>query len=61
MDRRSSYYLHRAEVELALAQTARLPAAVRAHYHRAAHYLDRAYTKGIEKPPPPVVRLSQAG
>ncbi len=38
-----SYYLRRAEAEIALAQCAAHPLAVRAHYHLAGHYLDRAY------------------
>ena len=37
------YYLGRAEAELALAQCATHPAAIRAHYHLAGFYLDRAY------------------
>jgi hypothetical protein len=42
-DRR--YYLRRAEAELDLAQRATHPAAVRAHYVIANHYLDRVYGK----------------
>jgi hypothetical protein len=38
-----SYYLRRAEAELALAADASHPAAMRAHYHLAGFYLDRAY------------------
>ena len=37
------YYYARAEAELKMAETARDPAAVRAHYILAGHYLDRAY------------------
>ena len=38
-----AYYLSRAEAELALALCATHPAAIRAHYHLAGFYLDRAY------------------
>ena len=38
------YLEERAEAELALAQAAAHPAAVRAHYLLAAHYLDRLYS-----------------
>lgn len=41
-----SYYLRRAEAEIALAQCAVHPSAVRAHYHLAGHYLDRAHGAG---------------
>ena len=62
MDQDSRYFLRRAEAELALAQTALHPSAVRAHYHLAGHYLDRAYSSGIEKPEPPRIRIHhQAG
>jgi hypothetical protein len=37
------YYSRRAEAELELAQRATHPAAVRAHYVIANHYLDRVY------------------
>lgn len=37
------YYYDRAEAELRLAQMADHPAAVRAHYLLAGHYLDRFY------------------
>ena len=37
------YFYIRAEKELAMAQAARSPGAVRAHYLLAGHYLDRAY------------------
>jgi hypothetical protein len=40
-----SYYLRRAEAELDRAQRASHPAAVKAHYVIANHYLDRAYGK----------------
>jgi hypothetical protein len=46
-----TYYLQRAEAELALAQAASHLAAVRAHYHLAGHYLDHAYAGGIQKLP----------
>lgn len=38
-----SYYVRRAEAELALAQSAAHPAAMRAHYHLAGYYLDKVY------------------
>jgi hypothetical protein len=38
-----AYYLRRAEAELALAACGAHPAAMRAHYHLAGFYLDRAY------------------
>ena len=44
MDDEQSYYLKRAEAELALAQAATHPKAVKAHYHLAGFYLDRAYS-----------------
>lgn len=37
------YFFERAEAELKMAQNARDPSAVRAHYTLAGHYLDRAY------------------
>lgn len=51
MDQNSEYFLRRAEVQLALAQSADEPRAVRAHYHLAGRYLDLAYGEKIEKPP----------
>ena len=39
----AAYYLQRAEAELAFAQHAIHPAAVRAHYHLAGYYLDKAH------------------
>ena len=38
-----TYYYHRAEDELARAQTSDVPAAVKAHYMMAGYYLDRVY------------------
>lgn len=38
-----SYFYDRAEAELEAAQNADHPAAVRAHYLLAGHYLDRFY------------------
>lgn len=38
-----SYYLLRAEAELAIARAATHPAAMRAHYHLAGYYLDKAH------------------
>ncbi|WP_230481154.1 hypothetical protein [Sphingomonas sp. Leaf21] len=43
------YFYQRAETELELAQKATHPAAVRAHYIIANHYLDRVYSQS-EKP-----------
>ena len=40
---KDSYFYDRAEAVLKLAQTAAHPAAVRAHYLLAGHYLDRFY------------------
>ena len=40
----SDYYLARAEAELVLARSASHPAAMRAHYHLAGHYLDKAHS-----------------
>jgi hypothetical protein len=57
MNQDSDYCLRRAEAELELAQAAAHPAAVRAHYHLAGRYLDRAYAEGIEKLPPPAISL----
>lgn len=42
----SDYFLERAEAEIALAQSARHEAAVRAHYELAGYYLDRVYGPG---------------
>jgi hypothetical protein len=39
------YFIRRAEAELALAQSAAHPAAMRAHYHLAGYYLDKAYRR----------------
>lgn len=41
---KDNYFYDRAEAELKLAQSAAHPAAVRAHYLLAGHYLDRFYT-----------------
>lgn len=57
MGQDSEYYLERAEAQLSLAQAAPHPAAVRAHYHLAVHYLDRAYALGMQKAMPPVIRI----
>ena len=46
-----AYYMRRAEAELALATCAAHPAAMRAHYHLAGFYLDKAYGDHIEKAP----------
>ena len=42
------YFEQRAEEPLAFAQSATHPAAVRAHYEMAIHYLDRIYGHDIE-------------
>lgn len=47
MDDERAYYLQRAEAELALAQNASHPAAVKAHYHLAGYYLDRVYSDDV--------------
>ncbi|RYD93184.1 MAG: hypothetical protein EOP61_24070 [Sphingomonadales bacterium] len=57
MDQESEYYLRRAETELAMAQSASHPSAVRVHYHLAGRYLDKAYGEHIEKAPPPEGRM----
>jgi hypothetical protein len=41
------YYSRRAEAELTRAQRATHPAAVRAHYVIANHYLDRVYGSSL--------------
>lgn len=45
-----SYFYDRAEAELEAAQNADHPAAVRAHYLLAGHYLDRFYGPEEEAP-----------
>ena len=51
MDERDrAYFYRRAETELALAQRAETPAAVKSHYLIANEYLERAYADG-EAPP----------
>ncbi|RHW17541.1 hypothetical protein D1610_08765 [Sphingomonas gilva] len=42
-DKDIRYFERRAEAELELAQRARHPDAVKAHYHLAGFYLDRVY------------------
>ena len=49
-ERDRAYFYRRAETELALAQLATTPAAVKSHYTIANEYLDRAYADG-EAPP----------
>lgn len=51
MDPDSDYYLQRAEAELTMAQAADHPAAVRAHYHLAGFYLDRAHSLSSDQAP----------
>ena len=43
-----AYLEQRAEAEIALAQAATHPAAVRSHYLMAGYYLDRVYGPGEE-------------
>ncbi|WP_342657624.1 hypothetical protein NPJ82_13125 [Sphingomonas sp. NY01] len=45
------YFYQRAEAELQLAQRATHPAAVRAHYIIANHYLDRVYSHSVMSSP----------
>lgn len=45
-----NYFYKRAEAELKMAQAARDPSAVRAHYTLAGHYLDRAYGGNEHRP-----------
>jgi hypothetical protein len=45
-----TYFYDRAEAELELAQSAEHPAAVRAHYLLAGHYLDRFYGEPEDEP-----------
>lgn len=49
-ERDRAYFYRRAETELALAQRAKTPAAVKSHYLIANEYLERAYADG-EAPP----------
>lgn len=52
MDERDrAYFYRRAETELALAQKAETPAAVKSHYTIANEYLERAWAGG--QPPVP--------
>jgi hypothetical protein len=46
-----SYFERRAEDELAAAQKATHPRAVRAHYILASHYLDRLYGNEAQATP----------
>ena len=57
-----AYYMRRAEAELALATCAAHPAAMRAHYHLAGFYLDKAYGPLAESraSPPFLAPLSNA-
>lgn len=45
-----AYFYARAEAELKMAQAARDPSAVRAHYTLAGHYLNRAYGGSGDQP-----------
>lgn len=44
----AAYFYRRAEAELEMAQTAEHPAAVKAHYLLASHYLDSLREHGAE-------------
>lgn len=63
----ASYFERRAEAELALAEQAVHPAAVRAHYLLAGFYLDHIYGGTDEQPQPniaetaPKQRAARAG
>lgn len=46
-----SYYYRRAETELELAQAAQHPAAVKAHYLLASHYLDSLHEQRARTEP----------
>ena len=48
----SDYFERRAETELALAQAADHPNAVRAHYVMAGRYLDRLYAQDNDRAAP---------
>lgn len=45
-----AYFYQRAEAELEMAQTAQHPAAVKAHYLLATHYLDTLHELGEHGP-----------
>ena len=45
-----AYFYERAEAEIGMAQKAASAQAVRAHYHLASHYLDRAYSDASGEP-----------
>ena len=47
-----AYFYRRAEAELELAQQAEHPAAVKAHYLLASHYLDSLHDAGVEEADP---------
>ena len=55
-----AYCLKRAEAELALAACAAHPEAMRAHYHLAGLYLDRAYGSHSGEVDPPDMPSSGA-
>jgi hypothetical protein len=55
-DDEKSYFLERAEAEIALAQQAEHPDACRSHYLLAGYYLDIVYNEAPTEPPQPVVR-----
>lgn len=56
MDDDQDYYLGRAEAELTLAQQSTIPAAVKAHYLLASHYLDLVYSGETAETAPPRVQ-----
>jgi len=55
------YYYRRAEAELEQAQRATSPAAVKAHYTLAGHYLDRVYNEGELNDDVPAIDIAAAG
>lgn len=52
MDEEHSYYYHRAEQELELAQRAAGPEATKVHYVLAGYYLNLAFGSSATTPPP---------
>jgi len=55
------YFELRAEAEIALAQRATHPDAVRAHYLLAGYYLDRVHGPGPSDDMPATIPLSHGG
>jgi hypothetical protein len=56
LSRDEEYFYTRAEAELRMAQAARDPGAMRAHYTLAGYYLDRAYGGGDQQASPDQIR-----